>query len=99
MAMPQQAAPAQAPQPPGLANVFYAGAVKFAGDKGKQQSMADVADFQGRAAQAKEAMELALEGEGGENAENAYERLMSMSEENPGATINELLEYVMKGRG
>jgi hypothetical protein len=81
---------------PGLADVFYAGALKFGPGAGR---MADPTDFQGRMRKAREAMELALEGEGGENAEDAYERLMSMSEENPGATINELLEYVMKGRG
>lgn len=82
-----------------MADVFYAGAVKFAGGKGKEQSMADVADFQGRLAQAKEAMELALEGEGGENkAGDAYERLIAMADENPIATADKLLEYVMKGR-
>ncbi len=82
---------------PRLADVFYAGAVKFAGDKGKAQSMADVADFQGRAARAREAMELALEGEGGENADNAYERLMAMADENPAATVDELMRIIGRG--
>lgn len=78
--------------------MFYAGAVKFAGDRGKAQSMADVADFQGRMAKARESMELALEGEGGENrAEDAYERLMSMAEENPAATVDELMKIIGRG--
>lgn len=56
--------------------------------------MADVTDFQGRKAQAKEAMELALEGEGGENqAENAYERLMALADD-PAMTINDLMNIV-----
>ena len=80
---------------PGLANVFYAEAVKF-GPKG--QAMADPTDFQGRKARAREAMELALEGEGGENqANNAYERLMALAEENPVATINELMRIIGRG--
>jgi hypothetical protein len=83
---------------PGLADVFYAGAVRFAGDKGKRQSMADPTDFQGRMAKARESMELALEEEGGENrAEDAYERLMSMAEENPAATIDELMKIIGRG--
>ena len=77
--------------------MFYAGAVKFAGDKGKKQSMADVTDFQGRAAKARESMELALEGEGGENAQDAYERLMSMADQNPAATVDELMRIIGRG--
>ena len=97
MAMPQAPAPAPAaPMKPGVADVFYAGAVKFGPGAA---SMAAPTDFQGRLAQAKEAMELALEGEGGENkAEDAYERLIAMADENPIATADKLLEYVMKGR-
>ena len=81
---------------PGLADVFYGkGAVKF-GPGAK--SMADVTDFQGRKAQAKEAMELALEGEGGENgAEDAYTRLMSLAQENPAATVDELMKIIRRG--
>lgn len=97
MAMPQAAAPA-APMKPELANVFYAGAVKFAGDKGKEQGMADVADFQGRMAQARESMELALEGKAGENeTQDAYERLMAMADENPAATVDELMKIIGRG--
>lgn len=60
--------------------------------------MADPTDFQGRMAKAKEAMELALEGEGGENkAEDAYERLMSMAQENPAATVDELMKIIGRG--
>ena len=40
-------------------------------------------------------MELALEGEGGENeADDAYERLMALSEQNPAATIDELMRII-----
>ena len=82
---------------PGLANVFYAGAVKFAGDKGKEQGMADVADFQGRMAQARESMELALEGKAGENeTQDAYERLMSVADD-PAVTINDLMKIIEGG--
>lgn len=96
MAMPQAPAPA-APMAPGLANVFYAGAVKFAGDKGKEQGMADVADFQGRMAQARESMELALEGKAGENeTQDAYERLMSVADD-PAVTINDLMKIIEGG--
>ena len=96
MAMPQAAAPA-APMKPELANVFYAGAVKFAGDKGKEQGMADVADFQGRMAQARESMELALEGKAGENeTQDAYERLMSVADD-PAVTINDLMKIIEGG--
>lgn len=80
-----------------MADVFYGkGAVRFGPGAGR---MADPTDFQGRMRQAKESMELALDGEGGENqAEDAYERLMAMADD-PAMTANELLEYVMKGRG
>lgn len=93
MAMPQAPAPAPAaPQKPGVADVFYAGAVKFGPGAA---SMAAPTDFQGRMAQAKEAMELALEGEGGENkAQDAYERLMAMADENPAATVDELMKII-----
>jgi hypothetical protein len=43
-------------------------------------------------------MELALEGEGGENAsEDAYTRLMSLAEENPAATVDELMKIIGRG--
>ncbi len=89
--MPQQA-PGQVFRP-GVADVFYGkGAVKFGPGA---RSMADVTDFQGRKAQARESLELALEGEGGENqAEDAYTRLMAMAEENPAATIDELMKII-----
>lgn len=46
-------------------------------------------------AQAKESLELALEGEGGENrAQDAYERLMAMADENPAATVDELMKII-----
>lgn len=85
-------APQQVPQPAGPAEVFYGrGAVKF-GPGAKP--MADVTDFQGRKAQAREALELALEGEGGENqAENAYERLMALADD-PAMNINDLMKIV-----
>lgn len=77
--------------------MFYAGAVKFAGDKGKEQGMADVADFQGRMAQARESMELALEGKAGENeTQDAYERLMSVADD-PAVTINDLMKIIEGG--
>ena len=93
MAMPQQVAPAPMPQRPGVADVFYGkGAVKFGPGAGR---MADPTDFQGRMRQARESMELALEGEGGENkAEDAYEHLMSMAQENPAATVDELMKII-----
>jgi hypothetical protein len=60
--------------------------------------MADVTDFQGRKEQARRSMELALEGEGGENAsEDAYTRLMSLAEENPAATVDELMKIIGRG--
>jgi hypothetical protein len=43
-------------------------------------------------------MELALEGEGGENgSEDAYTRLMSLAEENPVATVDELMKIIGRG--
>jgi hypothetical protein len=94
--MPEQSAAQPAPIRPGVADVFYGkGAVQF-GEKSK--SMADVTDFQGRKEQARRSMELALEGEGGENAsEDAYTRLMSLAEENPAATIDELMKIIGRG--
>jgi len=94
--MPEQAAAQPAPIRPGLADVFYGkGAVQF-GEKSK--SMADVTDFQGRKEQARRSMELALEGEGGENgAQDAYTRLMALSEENPAATVDELMKIIGRG--
>jgi hypothetical protein len=60
--------------------------------------MADPTDFQGRARKARESMELALEGEDGENgAEDAYTRLMALSEEDPAATIDELMRIIGRG--
>lgn len=96
MEMPQQAPQQMAAMSPRLADVFYGkGAVKFGPGAGK---MADPTDFQGRMRQAKESMELALEGEGGENkAEDAYERLMSMAQENPAATVDELMKIIRRG--
>lgn len=45
-------------------------------------------------AQAKESLELALEGEGGENrAQDAYERLMSVADD-PAVTINDLMKII-----
>lgn len=86
-------APAQQPSRPGLADVFYGkGAVRFGPDA---PSMADVTDFQGRKAQARRSMELALEGAGGENqAEDAYERLMSLAQESPAATVDQLMQII-----
>jgi hypothetical protein len=94
--MPEQPAAQPAQIRPGLADVFYGkGAVQF-GEKSK--SMADVTDFQGRKEQARRSMELALEGEGGENAsEDAYTRLMSLAEENPAATVDELMKIIGRG--
>lgn len=88
----QVAAPAQAPQKPGLADAFYYGAVKFGPGEGR---MADPTDFQGRMRKAKESMELALEGKAGENeTQDAYERLMAMADENPAATVDELMKII-----
>lgn len=57
--------------------------------------MADVTDFQGRREQARESMELALNGKGGENQqEDAYTRLMALADENPVATIDELMKII-----
>jgi hypothetical protein len=81
---------------PGVADVFYAGALRFG--PGAKQSMADPTDFQGRARKARESMELALEGEDGENgAEDAYTRLMALADENPAATIDELMKIIGRG--
>jgi hypothetical protein len=94
--MPEQAAAQPAPIRPGLADVFYGkGAVQFG--RGAK-SMADITDFQGRKEQARRSMELALEGEGGENgSEDAYTRLMSLAEENPAATVDELMKIIGRG--
>lgn len=91
ISMPQQAAAPTALPPSSPMEMFYGrGAVRFGPES---DSMADVTDFQGRLTQAREAMELALEGEGGENqAENAYERLMAMVDENP--TVDELMKII-----
>lgn len=90
---------AQAQQPfrPGLADVFYGkGAVRFGPDA---PSMADVTDFQGRKAQARRSMELALEGAGGENqADDAYERLISLAQESPESTVEELMKIIEGGQ-
>lgn len=96
MVMPQAAAPAPAaPMKPELANVFYSGAVKFGPGA---ESMAAPTDFQGRMAQARESMELALEGKAGENeTQDAYERLMAMADENPAATVDELMKIIGRG--
>jgi hypothetical protein len=79
-----------------VADVFYGkGAVQFGA---KSKSMADVTDFQGRKEQARRSMELALEGEGGENgADDAYTRLMALADENPAATIDELMKIIGRG--
>ena len=95
MPIAASAAPAGGSFKPGLANVFYYGATKFGPGKGR---MADPTDFQGRMAQAKEAMELALEGKAGENeTQDAYERLMAMADENPAATVDELMKIIGRG--
>ena len=90
---------AQAQQPfrPGLADVFYGkGALEFGPGAA---AMADVADFQGRKAQARRSMELALDAAGGENqADDAYERLMSLAKESPAATVQELMNIIEGGR-
>jgi hypothetical protein len=90
---------AQAQQPfrPGLADVFYGkGALEFGAGAA---SMADVADFQGRKAQARRSMELALEGAGGENqADDAYERLISLAQESPESTVEELMKIIEGGQ-
>ncbi len=89
---------AQAQQPfrPGLADVFYGkGALEFGPGAA---AMADVADFQGRKAQARRSMELALDAAGGENqADDAYERLMSLAKESPAATVEELMNIIGRG--
>lgn len=97
--MPLLSQPSQPAQQTGvlpLADVFYGrGAVKFGPDAGR---MADPTDFQGRMAQAKEAMELALEGEGGENrAEDAYDRLMALADERPAETVDALMQMIKRG--
>ena len=96
MPIAASAAPMGGSFKPGLADVFYGkGAVKFGPGAGR---MADPTDFQGRMRQARESMELALEGEGGENrAEDAYERLMKMAQENPAATVDELMRIIGRG--
>ena len=92
----QQAQAQQQAARPGLADVFYGkGAVEFGQ---KARSMADVSDFQGRKEQARQSLELALEGDGGENrAQDAYTRLMALAEENPAATIDELMKIIGRG--
>ena len=77
---------------------FYYGALKY-GQPGKRaQSMADVTDFQGRAAKARDAMELALEGSADENmTQDAVDQIIAMSQENPAATIEELMQ-IIEGR-
>lgn len=85
---------------PELANVFYYTAMKFGGGKGGQQSMASQTDFQGQKMKLEDAMELAMQENDAENADSdgtpksAYERLMSMAEENPSATVDELMKIV-----
>ena len=81
---------------PFTADVFYGkGAVQFGPGAA---SMASAADFQGRKEQARRSMELALEGQGGENgAEDAYTRLMSLAQENPAATVEELMNIIGRG--
>lgn len=86
------------PFEPKLADVFYYQAMKFGGGKRGAQAMADPTDFQGQAMRARESMELAMEGEGGENLEkDAYQRLMELAEANPSATIEELLNIIGRG--
>lgn len=96
--IPQESGVRGGAMKPSVADVFYAGALSFAGDKGKPQSMASVTDFQGRMSKARESMELALEGKAGENQmEDAYERLMSMAQEAPAETIEELMRIIGRG--
>lgn len=83
---------------PELANVFYYQAMKFGGGEKSRQAMASETDFQGQMMRARDSMELALEGEGGENeSQDAYERLMALSEQNPAATIDELMRIIERG--
>ncbi len=95
-----RATPAQAvsqlAQLPGY-EAFYYGALKY-GQPGKRaQSMAEVTDFQGRAAAARDAMELALEGSADENmTQDAVDQIIAMSQENPAATIEELMQIIGK---
>ncbi len=94
--MPIATRPVSQMQPLPLADVFYGkGAVQFGPGA---PSMADVTDFQGRKAQARRSLELALEGEGGENQqEDAYTRLMALADESPTATIDELMDLIGRG--
>lgn len=60
--------------------------------------MADPTDFQGRKAQAREAMELALEGNADENmTEDAVEQIIRLAQEDQGATVDELMK-IIEGR-
>jgi hypothetical protein len=44
-------------------------------------------------------MELALEGAGGENqADDAYERLISLAQESPESTVEELMKIIEGGQ-
>lgn len=77
---------------------FYYGAMKYGQPGAKAQSMAEVTDFQGRAAAARDAMELALEGSADENmTQDAVDQIIAMSQENPAATIEELMQ-IIEGR-
>lgn len=92
----KKAAQGRSEEKPGLANVFYGkGAVEFGPGA---ESMAAVSDFQGQKAQAGNAMELALEGKGGENAANdAYTRLMALASQDSSATVDELMRIIGRG--
>jgi hypothetical protein len=93
----QQQVISQIPELPRY-EAFYYGALKY-GPQGKQaQTMADPTDFQGRAARAKEAMELALEGNADENmTEDAVQRIIDLAQEDQGATVDELMQ-IIEGR-
>jgi hypothetical protein len=94
--MPQTAAPSPGqPFRPGVANVFYANAVKFGKDAGRT-SMSDVTDFQGQRA----ALErLAGEGQEEENEDmSPVERLLAMAERDPESSVDYLMN-IINGRG
>lgn len=76
---------------------FYYQAMKY-GPQGHRQAMADPTDFQGRVARTRDAMELAIEGATTENeTEDIVDQVMALAEENPTATVEELMNIVGRG--
>lgn len=74
---------------------FYYKALKYGKPGRRAQPMADVTDFQGQAAAARDAMELALEGAANENVtQDAVDQILAMSQENPAATVEELMQII-----